>query len=146
MARRSVNAMLTLSLVLVAKISFAQLPAAKLLELFPSGGNAGKSFDVTVYGVDLDDAKQLTFSHSGITAAVKMAEPGPFDKGPQPVPNTFVVTVAANVPLGVYEAHVAGKYGLSNPRAFTIGDIPECLRWNRTTPRSKQLRSRCPRS
>lgn len=127
MLRRTLWLAVIAGFLAIAPAAFAQLPAAKLLELFPAGGNPGKSFDVTIYGVDLDDAQQLTFSHPGITAAQKMAELGPFDKAPQPLPNTFVVTVAGNVPLGVYEAHVTGKYGLSNPRSFTIGDIPEAL-------------------
>lgn len=120
-------AVLVTVFVVLADSALAQLPAARLLEVFPAGANPGKSSDVTVHGVDLDDVEQLTFSHPGITAARKMAEPGPFDKGPQPVPNAFVVTVAGNVPIGVYEARVAGKYGLSNPRSFTIGDVPEIL-------------------
>jgi hypothetical protein len=111
----------------LAQLAFAQLPAARLLEVSPAGGNAGKSFDVAVHGADLDDATQLSFSHPGITATPKMAEPGPFDKGPVVVPGSFVVTVAGNVPVGVYEARVFGKYGLSNPRAFTISDTPESL-------------------
>src|SRR5690606_27393474 len=113
MLRRSTTTTLIFATTLLTvHLAYAQLPAARLLEIFPAGGNPGQSFDVTVYGVDLDDVAQLTFSHPGITAVRKTAEPGPFDKGPQPVANAFVVTVAANVPLGVYEAHVAGKYGL----------------------------------
>ena len=43
------------------------------------------------------------------------------------MPNQFVVTVAGNVPLGLYDVRVAGKYGLSNPRAFTVGDLTEAI-------------------
>jgi hypothetical protein len=45
-------------------------------------------------------------------------------KGPgQP----FVVTVASNLPPGLYEARVEGRFGLSNPRAFEIGVLEEVM-------------------
>lgn len=118
---------LAAAVLLVARCAWAQLPATRLLEIFPAGGNPGQSFEVTIHGSDLDDAHTLHFSHAGITAKQKMAEPGPFDDGPKPVKNQFVVTVAGNVPLGVYEARAVGKYGMSNPRAFRIGDVPAAL-------------------
>jgi hypothetical protein len=105
----------------------AQLPATRLASIYPAGANPGAKLDVTIAGADLDDVNKLQFSHAGITAVQKMAEPGPFDKGPQPVANTFELTIAANVPPGRYEARVVGKYGMSNPRAFTVGTLPELL-------------------
>ena len=120
-------AIVPLLLAAVAQYAHAQLPATRLGSVFPAGGNPGKTVEVTIAGADLDDVNQLQFSRAGIVAKQKMAEPGPFDKGPQPVANQFVVTIAANVPLGVYEARAIGKYGASNPRAFTVGDIPETL-------------------
>ncbi|MDP6723377.1 MAG: hypothetical protein QGF59_32235, partial [Pirellulaceae bacterium] len=116
-----------IALTLIAATAQAQLPAARLTSIFPPGANPGKTVEVTVTGVDLDNATTLYFSAPGITAKQKMAEPGPFDQGPVPVANTFEVTVAANVPGGVYDARVVGKYGTSNPRAFLISDQPVAL-------------------
>lgn len=109
----------------VASPGFAQLPAARLGSIYPAGARAGQTVEVTITGADLDGVDRLTFSHAGIKAVQKTAEPGPFDEGPQPVENQFVVTVAANVPVGVHEARAVGKYGMSNPRAFSVGDIAE---------------------
>jgi len=105
----------------------AQLPATRLGGVFPSGSGPNRSLEVTISGADLDDVDRLMFSHPGITAKQKMAEPGPFDKGPQPVANQFVVNVAGNVPIGNYEVRAVGKYGASNPRAFAIDDIPDAV-------------------
>ncbi|MEQ8785055.1 MAG: pre-peptidase C-terminal domain-containing protein [Pirellulaceae bacterium] len=125
-------AALTFSVLLAASTASAQLPAARLGSLYPAGAKAGETIEVTIAGDNLDGegltgAETLTFSHAGITARQKTAEPGPFDDGPQPVIDQFVVTVAANVPVGLYEARVSGKYGMSNPRAFSVGDLPEVV-------------------
>ncbi|MCA9218786.1 MAG: hypothetical protein KDA71_00585, partial [Planctomycetales bacterium] len=105
--------------------ALAQLPATRLAQLFPSGSQVGASTEVVIAGNDLDDVKELHFSHPGITAQPKMAEPGPFDKGPVAVPNTFVVSVAGNVPPGLYEARAVGRYGISNPRAFVVTELKQ---------------------
>jgi len=97
----------------------------RLFTVVPAGGQAGKTAEVVVTGMDLDEAKQLHFSHSGISAQLKMADPGLAQVGPQPVYGTFQVTIAAEVPPGIYELRVRGKYGLSNPRAFVVGNLPE---------------------
>ena len=105
----------------------AQLPATRLDGIFPAGANAGATLELTINGADLDDVDQLHFSHAGISAEQKMAEPGPFDEGPQPVPNTFAVTIRNDVPVGLYEVRCQGKYGMSNPRSFDINTLAESI-------------------
>ena len=105
--------------------AWGQLPATRLGSVFPAGGNPGATLDLKIAGADLDDVAQLRFSHPGIRAKQKMAEPGPFDQGPQPVPNEFVVTIAGNVPVGLYEVRAVGKYGISNPRRFGVSKLAE---------------------
>src|SRR5262249_44399052 len=99
------------------------LPNPRLNWLFPAGGQVGTAFEVKVTGDDLDDAGKLDCSHPGITATLTMAEPGLGQTGPQPVHGTFQVKIAADVPPGVYELRVQGKFGLSNPRAFVVGTL-----------------------
>jgi hypothetical protein len=91
----------------------AQLPVARISHVFPPGGKAGSSFEVTLGGSDLDEPVKLHFSRSGITAVPKN------DK--------FTVTIASNTPPGIYEMRFAGRFGLSNPRAFVVGLLPESL-------------------
>lgn len=104
-----------------------QLPGTRLDAVFPPGAGVGKTLDVTISGADLDDVDRLLFSHPGITATRKMSDPGPFDQGPQPVENQFVVTVKSNVPVGTYNVRSQGKYGLSNPRSFVVDTLIESV-------------------
>lgn len=121
----ALNSAMTICMTLLmasANIASAQLPAARLDWMQPSGGSAGTTFELTVGGADLEEAAELSFSHPGITAALKQTEAT--EQAPaQPVFGTFVVTVAADVPAGYYEARVRGRFGLSNPRRFVIDPL-----------------------
>lgn len=89
-----------------------ELPVIRLDTVFPLGGKAGSDVEVAITGADLDEAKELHFSNPGITAEPK-------DK------QHFVVKIAPNVRPGIYDVRVGGLLGISNPRAFVVGDLPE---------------------
>jgi hypothetical protein len=96
------------------------LPVAQLTSIFPFGGKPGGTVEVSLAGADLDELTSLHFSHPGITAKPKMG-PSPIPGQPeQPVPNQFVVSVAGDVPRGLYEARTIGRFGISNPRFFLV--------------------------
>jgi hypothetical protein len=101
--------------------AFAQLPAARVTALFPPGGRAGTSVDVTVTGVDLDGATELRFSQSGITAKAAGESDSTTDR-------KFTIIIGPDVPVGGYEARFVGTYGISNSRTFVVGDQPEAIR------------------
>src|SRR6266516_7047239 len=101
---------------------FAQLPVARLLTVFPPGGKIGSQVEVALTGADLDEANQLHFSHTGITARQKVGETNGL-----PEANKFLVTIATNVTPGVYEVRVVGRFGISNPRSFVVSDVPETI-------------------
>lgn len=115
------------SLALLAVAAFCSLPAAsaqlpqtRITSLFPPGAQRGTTLEVVVGGgTDLDEVDQLVFSHPGITAVLKR------DAAGNPVANTFVVTVAGDVPGGLYDARVRGLFGVSNPRLFRIDSLVE---------------------
>ncbi len=104
----------------------AQLPTAQLSSVFPPGGKTGSTLDVTVAGADTDLVDRLIFSHPGITATPKVTPATEFEPA-KPIANQFTVKIAADVPLGSYEARVAGRFGVSNPRAFVVGSLDEVI-------------------
>jgi len=112
------------------------LPSPRVNTAFPTGAKLGTAVEVTITGADLDDPTGLYFSHPGIKAeyaAPKPPEPDPKKKEPPPAmkappaggPHKFKVTVAADVPPGTYDVRAVGKWGVSNPRAFVVGELPE---------------------
>lgn len=117
---------LTIGLTALANIASAQLPVTQLFALSPPGGKQGTAVDVTISaGADLDGAKGLYFSHPGITAAQKMSPPKLPQLAPEPIANQFTVTIAADVPPGVYDVRAIGTFGVSNPRSFVVGTLAE---------------------
>ncbi len=104
--------------------AFAQLPTTQLTSIFPAGGKLGTTVEVTIAGADLDDCSQLKFNHSGIAAEAKMIAATALEPA-RPIPNQFMVKIAADVPPGIYEARALGRFGLSNPRAFVVGAVDE---------------------
>ena len=103
--------------------SAQQLPIPQLRNVFPCGARQGTSVEVEVGGTNLDEAKKLYFSNPGIT--------GELISDPAKPPARFKVTVAPDVAVGDYDIRVIGKLGISNPRAFAVGDMPEV---NETEP------------
>src|SRR5688572_18807457 len=95
---------------------FAQLPQATLTWIFPPGARAGFTNEFTVAGSDLDEPAGLLFSDSRIIANAK---PG--------VPSQFQIVVPPEVPEGVVDVRFAGRFGISNPRAFAVGRRPELI-------------------
>jgi hypothetical protein len=114
-----------LALACPAIVALAQsvgLPAPRLLTTMPMGGQAGSQVEVTISGENLEDADDLAFSDRRITATHKLSAAG------QPVPNQYVVKIAADCPAGVYEARIMTRLGISSSRAFSVGALPEVTR------------------
>src|SRR6266849_671352 len=117
------------------------LPNPKLLTLTPCGAKAGTTVEVTFSGTDLEEPQTLLFSHPGIKAEPIIPPPPPAPKPdpkkpaskpdpkqptPKPAPIAkFKVTISADVPVGIYDVRLIGQWGISNPRAFIVGDLNE---------------------
>lgn len=97
------------------------LPAPRLLTTMPMGGKVGTQVEVTIDGENLDDADELMFSDSRLTATRKLNAAG------QPERNRYVVNIAADCPVGIYEARLMTRLGVSSSRAFSVGTLTEVL-------------------
>jgi hypothetical protein len=107
------------------------LPNPRLLVVMPCGGKVGTTVEVTLSGLDLEDPEGLLFSQPGIKAEpIKPTSPDPKKPPPPPagpVAVKFKVTIPADTPLGIHDIRLINKWGVSNPRAFVIGDQEEVL-------------------
>jgi hypothetical protein len=120
------------ALALLASSAFAQqasYPTPLLKAVSPPGAKAGTAVEVMLAGGDLDDATALHFSSPKVTAE-RLPDPKPDpkkkkDKNAPPPPPRFKVTVAKDATAGIHDVRVVGKWGISNPRAFVVGELPE---------------------
>ncbi len=107
-------------------------PSPHLLTVLPPGGKVGTTVEITVTGADLDEPEKLLFSQPGIKAEpIAPPEPAPPAAGKPPTPKTpvtkFKVTIPPETPVGTYDVRLVNHYGVSNPRAFVVGDLTEVL-------------------
>lgn len=98
------------------------LPLPRLLTTMPMGGQAGASVEVSITGENLENVSALTFSTPKITAKQVLAPDG------KAVENKFLVTIAADTPVGVYDARVTSRLGVSSARAFSVSAVQELTR------------------
>ncbi|HEV3204978.1 MAG TPA: PPC domain-containing protein, partial [Gemmataceae bacterium] len=124
----------------------SQWPNPRLFTVTPPGGKIGTSVEVTFTGTDLEEPQNLLFSHPGIkaepiippappapkappAAPADPKQPAPKPMAPPPAPpiTKFKVTIAPETPVGVYDVRLVNKWGVSNARAFVVGDLTEVL-------------------
>lgn len=110
------------ALVIGQTIAFAQsvgLPAPRLLTTMPMGGTQGSEFDLTITGENLEESNELVFSDSRLIAKRKL------DANGKPIPLQYSISISGDCPAGLYEAVVMTRLGLSSPRIFSVGTLPE---------------------
>lgn len=111
------------------------IPNPRLLTVFPPGAKAGTVVEVAFTGQDTEEPQALLFSHPGIKAEpiIPPPPPPPDPKKPPPKPapkpqvTRFKVTIPGDVPVGLHDVRLVNSWGVSNPRAFAIGDQNEVL-------------------
>lgn len=120
----------TLAVLLATGVAAAQT-GPQLLTVFPPGAKTGETVEVTCAGSGFTGDEKLLFSGKGFTAE----RVGDAVTGKQPAPGQPTATVKFKVTApkdsGMYDVRVVSKSGLSNPRAFVVGDMTEV---NETEP------------
>jgi len=110
---------------LFAGSAFAQqvtLPLPRLLTVMPMGGQAGTTVEVAITGENTEEVTELMFSTPKIVA-----------KPVAGTENKFTVNIAADTPVGVYDARVMSRLGVSSARAFSVNKLPEVTRTKANT-------------
>src|SRR4051812_20176561 len=118
-AHRSWRSILIACAFLASVHAAAELPLARLTTVYPPGGQAGTTVQVTLTGQDLDDVTQLHFAHAGLAA--RWVKP-PTTAPSQPL--KFDVSISAAVAPGVYDLRAIGRFGVTNPRAVEVTARP----------------------
>lgn len=103
-----------------------QTPSPRLHYLYPPSAKMGSAIDVTIGGADLDEASELVFSNPKITASQKMSAATEIVPA-KPIPNQFTISIPSEVEPGIYEVRSFGRFGLSTPRRFVVGQEDELV-------------------
>lgn len=115
----------------------AELPAVQLNSIFPAGGKQGTTVEVTLTGSDFEGVDELYFDHPGLNAEQVTQEK---DGKKVPVANRFKITIPADAPLGAHDVRAVGRYGISNPRTFEVGDLEEMSEKEPNNTREQAMR------
>ncbi|MCI0680718.1 MAG: PPC domain-containing protein [Gemmataceae bacterium] len=110
-------------------------PPPRITVVMPPGAKAGATVDFTVTGQELNNVEGLYFSFPGARVEVLAAADAPKDpkaktkggKAPAVMNRKFRVAIPGNAPLGTHDLRVVTKGGVSNPRAFVVGDLDEVV-------------------
>lgn len=119
------------AVLLAANFAAAQT-GPQLNTVFPPGAKAGETVEVTVTGVGFDGDEKLVFGDKDFKAErVGAAAVDP--KAPKGAPATSSVKFKVTAPKDATttDVRIASKSGISNPRAFVVGDMTEA---NETEP------------
>ena len=85
----------------------AELPSPQLHRIEPLGINVGNQVELTFLGADNEGTETLIFDHPGLKAEFVK------DK-------VFKITAANDVPSGTYDVRAVGRFGITNPRLFSV--------------------------
>lgn len=110
------------------------LPAPRLLTTTPMGGQVGTTVEVAITGDNFEDVEELLFSHPKLSAVPKQGANG------LPVQNQFIVTIANDCPVGLHEARVMTRLGISSSRIFNVGTLSETVQVKPNTTIDKAMK------
>ncbi|MBI1311403.1 hypothetical protein GC176_08860 [bacterium] len=114
--RRHFNGFFPLFAAIVLLPSGRAFAAPVLNSVFPAGGQAGTTVEVTIAGSGLGNASSLLCSQSGIVCRKVADKPG-----------VFALSIPEDTFVGQYDLAASTPDGLSSPRVFVVGNRRESL-------------------
>ena len=111
--------------------------------LYPAGGEVGTTVEVEAGGLNINRATKVLFSHPGIKGVLEPIKESSSAKkrrrrlndqsSPQLADKIkIIVTIAPNVPCGLYDLRLQGPKGVSNMLPFEVASYPNFLENNKS--------------
>lgn len=139
-------------LVLFATLMSYSLSAQKMTSgyLFPAGGQVGTTVEIEAGGLNINKAVKVLFNHPGISgelapyvepaAATKRRKRLNDQSSPQLADKVKIkITIADNVPCGLYELRLQGPQGVSNMLPFEVASYPDVVESGKSTLRKPNV-------
>lgn len=106
--------------------------------LFPAGGQVGTTVEIEAGGLNINKATKVFFSHPGIKGELEAIEEPASEKrkrrrlndqsSPQLADKVKIrITIADNVPCGLYDLRLQGPKGVSNMLPFEVASYPNFI-------------------
>jgi len=112
--------------------------------LYPAGGQVGTTVEIEAGGLNINRATKVLFSHPGIKGEVFPVKESQSAKrkrrrlndqsSPQLADKIKIkITIAANVPCGLYDLRLQGPRGVSNMLPFEVASYPNVVEKPKST-------------
>ena len=106
--------------------------------LFPAGGQVGTTVEIEAGGLNINRATKVLFSHPGIKGKLEPIEESKNERrkrrrlndqsSPQLADRIkIIITIAPDVPCGMYDLRLQGPKGVSNQLPFEVASYPNFL-------------------
>lgn len=133
-------------LAILATLMTYPLSAQKMTTgyLFPAGGQVGTTVEIEAGGLNINKAVKVLFNHPGISGELMpFVEPAATKKkrkrlndqsSPQLADKVKIrITIAEDVPCGLYELRLQGPQGVSNMLPFDVASYPDFIESGKST-------------
>ena len=115
--------------------------------LFPAGGQVGTTVEIEAGGLNINRATKVLFSHPGIKGKLEPVEESTSERrkrrrlndqsSPQLADRIkIIITIAPDVPCGLYDLRLQGPKGVSNQLPFEVASYPNFIE-NKKSSRQK---------
>ena len=131
--KRSKRLTLTILCLFFATTLYAQ--KLSMGYLYPAGGQVGTAVEIEAGGLNINRATKVLFNHPGITGELEPIKESAATKrkrrrlndqsSPQLADRVKIkITIADNVPCGMYDLRLQGPRGVSNKLPFEVSSYP----------------------
>lgn len=142
---KSRRIILTILCAIISTTLYAQ--KLSLGYLYPSGGQVGTTVEIEAGGLNINKATKVLFSHEGISAEIEPIKESAAKKrkrrrlndqsSPQLADRVKLrITIAVDVPCGMYDLRLQGVSGVSNMLPFEVASYPNFVENNRASQRN----------